>query len=102
MTSKDASDGKTRSVRTFLSIAGGAAVLLGVSLAARMLLGPGSATAQAPVRQASPARTAPAPVTRSSGATAVVASDSQAQPAPKIMPSSTASRSPKKRSPASA
>lgn len=85
MTSKDASDGKTRSVRTFLSIAGGAAVLLGVSLAARMLLGPGSATAQAPVRQASPARTAPAPVTRSSGATAVVASDSQAQPAPKIM-----------------
>ncbi|HUG67914.1 MAG TPA: hypothetical protein VMM76_09185, partial [Pirellulaceae bacterium] len=70
MTSKDASDGKRRSVRTFCSIVGGAVVVLGVCLAARMLFGPGSATAQAPARQTVPARTAPAPVTRSSAPSA--------------------------------
>ena len=85
MTSKDASDGKKRSVQTFLSIAGGAVVVLGVTLAARTLFGPGSATAQAPVRQSAPTRTVPAPVSRPAGATAVVASENQTQPAPKVM-----------------
>lgn len=85
MTSKDASDGKRRSVRTFCSIVGGAVVVLGVCLAARMLFGPGSATAQAPARQTAPVRTAPAPLTRPSEPSAAVASDSQQPQSPKIM-----------------
>ena len=64
MTSKDASDGTRQSYRTFYSIAGGAFVVLGLCLATRLLSGPGSATAQAPVRQTTTPQTAPAPVAR--------------------------------------
>ena len=85
MTSKDASEGKKRSVRTFFSIAGGGLAVLGVCLAARTLSEPGSATAQAPVRQAGTARTAPAPITRPSGATTSATAGAQKQQNLKIM-----------------
>jgi len=85
MTSKDASDGKKRSFRTFSSIAGGAVAVLGVCLAARALSGPGSATAQAPVRKAAAARTAPAPVTRPAGSHTAAANSNEQPQALKVM-----------------
>ncbi|MDA1055608.1 MAG: peptidylprolyl isomerase [Planctomycetota bacterium] len=84
MTSKDASNGKRQSFRTFFSIAGGAFVVFAVCLATRALSGPGSATAQAPVRQASPSRTAPAPAGRTSGSNTAAANGVQQQN-PKVM-----------------
>lgn len=79
MTSKDASNGTQRSVRTFFAIAGSALGVIGVCLAARALSGPSAATAQAPVRQASPARTSPAPVTRPAGSNTVANNAAQPQ-----------------------
>lgn len=85
MTSKDASDGTQRSFRTLFSIAGGAVAVLGVCLAARALSKPGSATAQAPVRQAAQAPTTAAPVARPAGANAAAANGAQQPQQLKVM-----------------
>lgn len=84
MTSKDASGSEKRTFRTWLSIVGGAAVVLGVCLAARSVSELSSATAQAPVRSPSQARTSPqartttAPLARPAAGTATT-SKPQAQ-----------------------